>query len=108
MASNELLSEIKKAEEDAKKAVTEALEKKNHLISESYKKARQIIEDGENEAIKAENEAMKLGELELEKEKNEIINKGLTQIDSLSIKSKSNISKAVNYLVEEFEREIRL
>ena len=30
MASNELLSEIKNAEEDAKKAVNEALEKKRY------------------------------------------------------------------------------
>ena len=73
MASNELLSEIKNAEEDAKKAMNEALEKRKTLISEANSKAKMIIEEGNKDIIKKINEYMISGEKNLEEEKNEII-----------------------------------
>ena len=107
MASNELLSEIKNAEEDAKKAVNEALEKKKILISKANNEAKTIIEDGNKDIIKKVSEYMISGEKKLENEKDEIIKKGLEKGENLQKKCQSNLLKAIEYLLKEFKKEIQ-
>ncbi|WNY29036.1 hypothetical protein MmiEs2_12500 [Methanimicrococcus stummii] len=108
MANNEILSEIKKAEEDAKKAVSEATESKNQKIAQARTEARQIIEDGEEDAVKTAQNALRSGEAEIDAKRNEIVEEGVREAESVAMKSQSNIPKAVNFLLEEFEREIRV
>ncbi|MDV0447372.1 hypothetical protein MsAg5_12580 [Methanosarcinaceae archaeon Ag5] len=108
MANNEILSEIKRAEEDAKKATSDALEDKNRKLAKARAEARQIVEDGEEESVKAAQAAQREGEQELESKRAEIINEGLREAEAVAVKSQSNIPKAVSFLLEEFEREIRV
>jgi ATP synthase archaeal, H subunit len=108
MANNEILSEIKKAEEDAKKAVSEATEAKNQKIAKARTEARQVLEDGEEEAVKAAQNALRSGEAEIDAKRNEIVGEGVREAESVAVKSQSNIPKAVKFLLEEFEREIRV
>jgi len=108
MANNEILSEIKMAEEDAKKAVSEATDEKNKKIAKARAEARQILEDGEEEAVKAAQNALRSGETEIGAKRNKIIDDGVREAESVAVKSQSNIPKAVEFLLEEFEREIRV
>ncbi|MDR0767814.1 MAG: ATP synthase archaeal subunit H [Methanosarcinales archaeon] len=108
MANNEILSEIKKAEEDAKKAVSEATESKNRTIAKARSEARQIVEDGEEEAVKSAQNALRSGEAEIDAKRNAIVGEGVREAESVAMKSQSNIPKAVDFLLEEFEREIRV
>jgi ATP synthase archaeal, H subunit len=108
MANNEILSEIKLAEEDAKKAVSEATEEKNKKLAKARAEARQIVEDGEDEAVKSAQNALRSGEMEIDAKRNDIINDGVREAESVAMKSQSNIPKAVDFLLEEFEREIRV
>lgn len=108
MANNEILSEIKKAEEDAKKAVSEATEVKNQKIAQARAEARQIVEDGEEDAVKTAQNALRSGEAEIDAKRNEIVEKGVREAESVAMKSQSNIPNAVDFLLEEFEREIRV
>ena len=48
MAKNEILSEIKKAEENAKKMIDEAIEVKNKRISDARAEAREILKQAES------------------------------------------------------------
>lgn len=108
MANNEILSEIKKAEQDAKKAVSEAVEMKNSEIAKARSIARQTLEDGEEQAVKAAQEATRKGEAEIAAKRASIIQDGIRSSESLAVKSQSNIPKATKYLLEEFEREINV
>jgi V/A-type H+-transporting ATPase subunit G/H len=108
MANNEILSEIKKAEEDARKAVSEATEDKNQKVAKARADARLILEDGEEEAVKASQSALKSGEAEIHAQRSKIIEAGIRESESVAVKSQSNIPKAVDFLLEEFEREIRV
>ena len=108
MANNEILSEIKKAEEDARNAVSGAAEDKNQKVAKARSDARLILEDGEEEAVKASQSALKSGEAEINAQRGEIIDAGLREAESVAVKSQSNIPKAVEFLLEEFEREIRV
>jgi|GEM_PF-111699 len=108
MANNEILSEIKKAEEDARKAVSEATEDKNQKVAKARADARSIVEDGEEEAVKAAQTALKSGEAKINAQRSEIIEAGVREAESVAMKSQSNIPKAVDFLLEEFEREIRV
>ena len=87
--------------------MNEALEKRKTLISEANSKAKMIIEEGNKDIIKKINEYMISGEKNLEEEKNEIIKKGLEKGDSLQKKYQLNLSKAVEYLLNEFKKEIQ-
>ena len=51
MAKNEILSEIKKAEESAKLMVEEAIDAKNKRISDARAEAREILKQAELEEI---------------------------------------------------------
>ena len=108
MANNEILSEIKLAEEDAKKAVSEATEEKNKTLAKARAEARQIVDDGEDEAVKAAQNALRSGEMEIDAKRNDIINDGVREAESVAMKSQSNIPKAVDFLLQEFEREIHV
>ena len=104
MTRAEILSDIKRAEEDAKAIVAGAMEAKNRKISEARGQAKEIINKaGEEAAQKAEiqiSEARK----KIQKEKEEIIKKGTTEAEEIKKKAKKNITKATKFIFTEFER----
>ncbi|NLI62320.1 MAG: ATP synthase archaeal subunit H [Methanosarcinaceae archaeon] len=106
MANNEILSEIKQAEQDAKIAVDAAAERSNSEIAKARSVARQIIDDGEEQSVKSAHEAARKGEAEIAEMRASIIQEGVDASESLAVKSQSNIPKATKYLLGEFEREI--
>ena len=106
MAKNEILSEIKKAEESAKSMVDDAIDAKNKRISDARAEAREILRQAETDAHKAAQDSFKVGEEKILEERDKIVNDGEKNALAMSQKAQANIDKSVNYLVQEFERAV--
>ncbi len=106
MAKNEILSEIKKAEESAKSMVDQAVDSKNKRISDARAEAREILKQADIDAHKAAQDSFKVGEEKILEERDKIINDGEKNALAMSQKAQANIDKSVNYLVQEFERAV--
>jgi V/A-type H+-transporting ATPase subunit G/H len=106
MAKNEILSEIKKAEESAKSMVDDAIDTKNKRISDARAEAREILRQAEIDAHKAAQDSFKVGEEKILEERDKIVNDGEKNALAMSQKAQANIDKSVNYLVQEFERAV--
>jgi V/A-type H+-transporting ATPase subunit G/H len=106
MAKNEILSEIKKAEESAKSMVDEAVDYKNKRISDARAESREILKQAEIDAHKAAQDSFKVGEEKILEERDKIVNDGEKNALAMSQKAQANIDKSVNYLVQEFERAV--
>jgi len=106
MAKNEILSEIKKAEESAKSMVDQAVDSKNKHISDARAESREILKQAEIDAHKAAQDSFKVGEEKILEERDKIINDGEKNALAMSQKAQANIDKSVNYLLQEFERAV--
>lgn len=106
MAKNEILSEIKKAEESAKSMVDDAIDAKSKRISDARAEAREILRQAEIDAHKAAQDSFKVGEEKILEERDKIVNDGEKNALAMSQKAQANIDKSVNYLVQEFERAV--
>jgi len=106
MAKNEILSEIKKAEENAKKMIDEAIEMKNKRISDARAEAREILKQAEVDSHKAAQDSFKSGEDKVLVERDRIIKDGEENALAMAQKAQANVDKAVDYLLIEFERAV--
>jgi V/A-type H+-transporting ATPase subunit G/H len=106
MAKNEILSEIKKAEENAKKMIDEAIELKNKRISDARAEAREILKQAEVDSHKAAQDSFKSGEEKILVERDGILKDGKQNAIAMAQKAQANVDKAVDYLVKEFERAV--
>ncbi len=106
MAKNEILSEIKKAEENAKKMIDEAIEIKNKRISDARAEAREILKQAEVDSHKAAQDSFKSGEEKILVERNRILKDGEQNALAMAQKAQANVDKAVDYLLIEFERAV--
>src|SRR3990172_7286804 len=104
MTRAEILSEIKKAEEEAKATVVKANESKNKKISDAAAQSREIIRIAEEDArvsVDSEiNEAKKV----IKGEREKIVQKGVSDAIEIKNKAKKNVDKAVGFILNEFER----
>jgi len=106
MAKNEILSELKKAEEGAKSMVDDAIDSKNKRISDARAEAREILRQADINAHKAAQDSFKVGEEKILEERDKIVNDGEKNALAMSQKAQANIDKSVKYLVQEFERAV--
>ena len=104
MAKNEILSEIKKAEENAKKMIDEAIEVKNKRISDARAEAREILKQAKVDSNKAVQGAFKSGEEKIQAERERILKDGEQNALAMTQKAQANVDKTVDYLLTEFER----
>ncbi len=104
MTRAEILSEIKRAEEEAKNLVVKANEARNQSILEAKAKAREIIKKTEEEAANyAAGEISKAREI-IREEREKLIEKGALEAQEIKKKAKKNITKATKFILTEFER----
>ncbi len=104
MTRAEILSEIKKAEEEAKASVAKTIELKDKKISEASAKSREIIRKAEEEAqISADSEISQAKKL-IKGEREKIVQKGVSEALEMKNKAKKNIDKATQFILTEFER----
>ena len=97
MAKNEILSEIKKAEENARNIMADAAKNKGESITSARAEAREIVKQAEVDAHESAQKSLKSAEATIKEEKLKIIGDSGTQ---------ANVDKAVDHLVSEFERAI--
>ena len=106
MTRAEILSEIKRAEEDAKNLVIQANEARNRRISGAKVQAREIVKGAEEEALRhAEQEMGRAKELICE-EREKITAHGIGQAEEIKTKAEKNITKATKFILTEFERAV--
>ncbi len=104
MARDEILSEIKRAEEEAKSLVASANEMRNKKISEALVQSKEIIRKAEEEAREyAESEISKARKI-IKEEREKIIRKGIEEAEMIKMRSKKNIPDATKFILTEFER----
>jgi V/A-type H+-transporting ATPase subunit G/H len=104
MTRAEILSEIKRAEEEAKNVVAQANEAKNQRISEAKAQARELIKKAEEDAARyAADEVSKAREI-IKQEREAIIEKGTLEAENIKKKARKNITKATKFILTEFER----
>ncbi len=104
MTKAEILSEIKKAEDEAKNLVAQANEARNKSISEARAKAREIIKQAEEEAQSFANDEMNKAREAIREEREKLLEKGALEAEELKKKAKKNITKASKFILTEFER----
>ena len=106
MAKNEILSEIKKAEENAKMIVDDAATNKNESITSARAEAREIIKQADVDAHESAQKALKSAEVTIKADKAKIISDSDVDAKSIIDKAQANTDKAVETLVSEFERAV--
>ena len=106
MAKNEILSEIKKAEENASNIVNDAAANKNERITGARAEAREIVKQADIDAHESAQKSLKSAEATIKEEKIKIISDSGTDAKAIVEKAQTNVDKAVDHLVSEFERAI--
>ncbi|MGP8336752.1 MAG: ATP synthase archaeal subunit H [Methanosarcinaceae archaeon] len=106
MAKNEILFEIKKAEENARQIIDAAVINKNERITSARGEARKIIKFAEIDAHESAQRSLKSAEAVIKDEKVKITGDGEIAAKAIVKKAQVNVDKAVDYLVSEFERAI--
>lgn len=104
MTRAEILSDIKRAEDEAKGSVILAQEARNQKVNEAKLQAREILKSAEEEASKYYISEIGKAREESKKEKEKIIKKGYQEAEEIKTKAKKNISKATKFISSEFER----
>lgn len=104
MTRAEILSEIKRAEEEAKNLVARAVEAKNQTISEAKAQSREILKkSGEENLEYAASELSKARKI-IKEEREKLVQKGAEEALDIKKKANKNISKATKFILTEFER----
>ncbi|MFA4935460.1 MAG: ATP synthase archaeal subunit H [Candidatus Methanoperedens sp.] len=104
MTRAEILSEIKRAEEEAKNIVARAVEAKNQKISEAKAQSREILKKSGEEADEyAATELSKARKI-IKEEREKLVQKGADEALDIKNKANKNIAKATKFILTEFER----
>jgi len=103
MTRAEILSDIKKAEDEAKNMIIQAHEARNQKINEARSQARGVLKSAEEEAAQYYISEISKARDESRKEKEKIITKGYQEAEDIKSKAKNNIPKATKFILTEFE-----
>jgi len=106
MVNVEILSQIKKAEEDTKQIVSLALDEKKRKVQEAKEKARVIKKTAEHESDEYIEKTRASVKETIEKEREEILAKGTEEAELLKPRSSDKLAEATDFLVNEFERAV--
>lgn len=104
MTRAEILSDIKRAEDEAKGMVIQSQEARNQKINEAKSEAREILKSAEEEASKYYISEIAKAREESRKEKEKFIKKGYQEAEEIKSKAKKNIPIATKFISTEFER----
>jgi len=104
MTRAEILSEIKKAEEEAKSTVAKVNESKNKMMSDAAAQSREIIRKAEEDARSSADSEINESKKVIKGEREKIVQKGVSDAIEIKNKAKKNVDKAVTFILSEFER----
>lgn len=103
MTRAEILSDIKRAEDEAKGMVIQAHEARNQKVNEARLQAREILRSAEEEAAQYYMSEISKAREEIKKKKEKIIDKGYQEAEDLKSKSKKNVPEATKFILADFE-----
>ena len=106
MTKADILSQIKKAEEDAGTLISEADEAKDKKIIEAKNLSRELINEAKKESAANAKQEISLANEKIKSKKEKMLKEGVTAAESIKSKANSNVAKATEYLMEQFERSI--
>ncbi|MDF1556675.1 MAG: ATP synthase archaeal subunit H [ANME-2 cluster archaeon] len=106
MTKAEILSQIKKAEEDAESIISEANEAKAKKILEAKNQSRELLEKAQYDSQKTGEQKIAQAKKGIVSEKEKMLNEGSEMAKSIKSEAEKNIGKATASLVEQFERAI--
>ncbi len=104
MTRAEILSEIKLAEEEAKRVVIKSNEAKIQKISEAKAQSKEIIKKAEEEAALYSASEINKSREKFKKDREMIVEKGIREAEDAKIRARRNIPKAAEIILAEFER----
>ncbi|MCJ7445395.1 MAG: hypothetical protein MUO26_12875 [Methanotrichaceae archaeon] len=104
MARDDILSEIKQAEADARASVQQALEEKDKKIAAATTEAGNLVRTAEAESQDYYDKSLAKAADEIKNKKQSIIQSGNANVSSLGNKAISNLDGAVEHLMKEFMR----
>ncbi|MCK4937230.1 MAG: ATP synthase archaeal subunit H [Methanosarcinales archaeon] len=106
MTKAEILSQIKKAEEDAESIISEANELKAKKIMEAKNQSRELLEKAQYDSQKTGEQKIIQSKKGIVSEKEKMLNEGSVLAKSIKSEAEKNIDTATASLVELFERAI--
>jgi len=106
MAKEKILSEIKEAEDNARKMIDDGKKRKNDRIASARAEAREIIKQAEVDAQISVQSAMSSAEQSITSDRKKIIEDGVHEAESIAKSASSKVDEAVKLIVNEFERAI--
>jgi len=106
MTKAEILSQIKKAEEDAESIISQAEEAKTKIILEAKNKSRELLEKVQKDSQKTGEQKIAQAKSGIVSEKEKLLKEGFAVAESIKSDAEKNQAKATASLVEQFERAI--
>jgi V/A-type H+-transporting ATPase subunit G/H len=102
MARDDILSEIKQAEANAKAAVQRAEEEREKRMADATTEATNIVKGAEAGAQDYYDKSIANAESDVRTKKQSIIESGTKNVSSMSGSASTKLDKAVEYLLKEF------
>ena len=106
MTKAEILSQIKKAEEDAESIISQAEEAKTKILLEAKNKSRELLEKAQKDSQKTGEQKIAQAKSGTVSEKEKLLKEGFAVAESIRSNAEKNQAKATTSLVEQFERAI--
>lgn len=106
MTKAEILSQIKKAEEDARSIILQANDAKASAVLEAKGQSRGLVDKSVKEAADASDKKIAEAKKQIKLEKDKLLKEGLAGAEAIKSETANNIPKATEYLLEQFERTI--
>lgn len=101
-----VLKDIKNAEEKARKIIDDAQKKREEIISMANHASLKLLNEKKEEIEKGKDKAIEKKAAELEGRKKEILEKGKKEADKAEDRAKPNMKKAHAFVLKKFEEEL--
>jgi V/A-type H+-transporting ATPase subunit G/H len=106
MTKADILSQIKKVEEDSRTMISEAKEAKTVKVLDAKNQSRELINEAKNKSSAIADQKISQAKEKIISEKEKMLKEGIAAAESIKSKANSNVPKATEYLLEQFERNI--
>lgn len=104
----EVLKDIKKAEEDYKKMISEAEEKRRITIASAELEADNQVQKAHDDALEFKKQRIAEARREAQSRYEKIISDGRAEAMTLESKGRQNIKKAVDLLMSRFKEQLHV
>lgn len=101
-----VLKDIKLAEEKARKIIEDAQKKRESIISKANHDSMKLLNEKKEEIEGNKDRVVEKKAAEFEEKKKEILEKGRKEADKIYSKAKNNLKKAQAFVLKRFDEEL--